>query len=75
MKVKILRTDERLGVKAGEVYEAKRYKYAPTEKMELIGREGDGYNPQCNQYMSELAFWMQGKWMVLDGTKYVPEVA
>lgn len=56
MKVKILRTDERLGVKAGEVYEARRYKYDPTGKIELISREGDGYTPQCTQYMSEIAF-------------------
>jgi|GEM_PF-5449471 len=72
MKVKVLETDERLGIKAGEVYEACRYRYDP-EKMTLLRRVPDGYDPECNQYMHEIAFWVQGEWMVVgEGYRYVP---
>ena len=73
MKVKILETSERLGVKAGEIYQAERYQYDPQEKVSLLARESDGYDPGCNQYFSEVAFWIQGQWMVVQGNQYVPE--
>lgn len=50
MKVKILKDDERLGVKAGEVYEAEPYWLDPSEKVSLLSRIPDGYEPECNQY-------------------------
>jgi len=56
MRVKILRTDDRLGVKAGEIYSAKRYWLDPQTKVELIAREPDGHDPCCNQYFSEVEF-------------------
>ena len=60
-------------IKEGEVYEARRYQLDPQEKVTLIGREPDGYDPECNQYINEVAFWMQGKWMmVTDNGQYVP---
>lgn len=73
MRVKILETDERLGIKKGEIYTAQRYHYDPTEKVSLLARESDGYNPECNQYFDGLAFWMQEQWMVVQNGKYVPE--
>ncbi len=75
MRVKILETDDRLGVKAGEIYEAKRYWLDPQEKVTLLGREGDGYDPGCNQYIHEVAFWIQDQWMIVQGTQFVPENA
>ena len=73
MKVKILETDDRLGIKKGEVYEAERYKYDPQEKVSLLSRVADGHNPMCNQYLSSVAFWMQNRWMVIEDGRYVPE--
>ena len=75
MKVKILETDDRLGVKKGEIYKAKRYEFDPQEKISLLSREPDGHDPRCNLYLHNAAYWMQGRWMVLDGTCYVPESA
>ena len=76
MRVKILETDERLGVTAGEIYEAKRYRYDPQEKYELISREPDGHDPECNQYIDGVATWIQNQWMIVgsDGA-FVPENA
>lgn len=75
MRVKVLKTDDRLGVTAGEVYQAKRYKYDPQEKVSLLSREPDGYDPECNQYIDNVAFWMQGQWMVVRDNQYVPEAS
>lgn len=73
MKVKILETDKRLGIKKGEIYKAERYRYDPHEKISLLSREPDGYEPMCNQYLSDVAYWMQGQWMVIRDNTYVPE--
>lgn len=74
MRIKILKTDERLRVIAGEVYEAKRYKYDPQCKYELIGRADDGYDPECNQYIEEVATEIKGQWMVVGSSgAFVPE--
>jgi len=71
MKVKILETSERLGVKKGGIYKAQRYTYDPTEKVTLLSREPDGYDPGCNQYVNEVAFWIGGEWMVVENNTYV----
>lgn len=73
MRVKILETDERLNVKAGEIYKAERYRLDPHDKVTLLEREPDGFCPGCNQYKHEVAFWLNDEWMVLDGNKYVSE--
>ena len=62
MIVRIQKTDERLGVKAGEIYQAERYRYDPHEKVTLVARQPDGYNPECNQYVHEVDFWIDGAW-------------
>ena len=51
MRVKILKTDKRLGIKKGEIYKVKRYWLDPQEKVTLLSRETDDYNPKCNQYI------------------------
>lgn len=53
MRVKILKTDDRLGVKEGEIYEARRYWLDP-EKITLDARIPDGYDPCCNQYSKDV---------------------
>lgn len=53
MKVKILKTDTQLGVVKGEVYIAIPYWLDPS-KVTLIERIPDGYDPCCNQYLSEV---------------------
>ena len=53
MQVKILKTDARLGVKAGEIYEAHGYSLDPS-KVTLDARVPDGYDPCCNQYWHDV---------------------
>lgn len=53
MIVMIKQTQERLGVTEGELYEAQPYAYDGS-KITLLGRVPDGYDPQCNQYRSEV---------------------
>lgn len=72
MRVKMLKDDERFKIKKGDIFEAIRYRFDP-DKYSLLRREGDDFDPECNQYKESLAYWMQGKWMVLDGNKYVEE--
>lgn len=73
MRVKILKTDDRLGVVEGEIYIAKRYSMDPQCKVSLVARECDGHDPECNQYIEEVAIEIQGQWMVVEDGKYVPE--
>ena len=49
MHVKIIETNDRLGVKAGEIYEASRYPYDEC-KYTLEARVPDGFDPCCNMY-------------------------
>lgn len=48
-KIKMLKTDELLGFKEGEIYEVKPYPY--DEKMILMRRVPDGYDPECTTYL------------------------
>ena len=50
MKVRILKTDKRLGLTEGEVYEAKPYSLDPWGKFELLARVPDGFDPDCTAY-------------------------
>lgn len=54
MKVEILKSDKRLGVKKGEMYKARPYSLDPGAKVELISRIPDGYDPMCSQYRNEV---------------------
>lgn len=71
VRVIILEDDERLGVKQGEIYSAQRYHYDPQEKVTLLAREPDGYDPECNQYVDSVAFWMQGEWTTVINNQFV----
>ena len=73
MRVKILESDKRFGIEKDDIFEAKRYQYDPHEKVSLLRRESDGFDPECNQYNHNIATWIQGQWMVLDGNRYIPE--
>ncbi len=53
MKVRITKTDNRLGIKEGEIYEAEIYWLDP-DKITLLKRIPDGYEPSCNQYRYEV---------------------
>ena len=54
MHVRIKKTDDFTGVKAGEVYEACRYWLAPDGKVTLLARVPDGYDPCCNEYLDNV---------------------
>ena len=53
MKVKVLKTDTRLGVKENEVYEAVKYPL-DSSKVILESRVPDGYDPMCTHYWYEV---------------------
>lgn len=68
MRVKLLNDDKRFELKKGEVFSAERYRYDPN-KITLLQREGDGFEPECNQYKEDCAFWMQDQWHVIKNNK------
>ena len=49
-----MKTDTRLGVKQDEEYRAIPYWLDPHEKVELVSRIPDGYDPACTQYRSDI---------------------
>lgn len=51
MIVEIKKSDKRTGVVKGEKYEAIRYHLDPWEKVTLLKRIPDGYEPDCNEYL------------------------
>ncbi len=68
MEVMILKNDTRLGIKRGEVYHASTYPH-DREKVSLNARFPDGHDPCCNQYRTEVATKINGKWCkVIDNT-------
>lgn len=62
MRVKILKDDKRYGLKAGDIYQAKRY-YNGYDKITLTYREKDGFEPKCHQIRDNLQFWVNGRWL------------
>lgn len=57
--VEILKTDKRLGVKKGQIYESERYFFDPN-KVTLLTRltkkdkKPIGKPPNCNQYLNDV---------------------
>ncbi|WP_294833316.1 hypothetical protein [uncultured Gilliamella sp.] len=51
--VEIKKDDETLGIKKGEQYLAVRYPY-DDEKITLVSRVPDGFDPECNQYWADV---------------------
>lgn len=72
MRVKILQTDKRLGIKAGEIYQASIAGYDHS-KFILDSREPDGHDPECAQYKTEVAHWINNQWMIVKGNAFAPE--
>ena len=73
VEVMILKDDKRIGIMRGEIYKARRYHLDPHEKVSLIERISDGYEPCCNEYIYNVAIKMQGRWMTIDDDNcYVP---
>ena len=55
-KIRMLISDDRLGLKAGEIYEVTPYCF--DDKLTLVRRVPDGYDPECNIYCeSECDAW------------------
>ena len=73
MQYKILKDDERLGIKAGEIYEGERYKYDPQTKVSLLYRIPDGYKPECNMYLDDVAHKFKGRWKVIKNNTFIDE--
>lgn len=44
--------DPRFGLKAGDILECQPYWLDPTEKLTVIKRVADGFDPECNVYRS-----------------------
>lgn len=53
MIVEILKDDAQLDLKKGDRYYAVRYQH-DDEKITLLSRVSDNYNPLCNQYLNEV---------------------
>lgn len=53
-KLIMLKDDPRFGLKAGDVLIGHPYRY--DSKWTIVCREFDGYDPECNQYTSDVAW-------------------
>ena len=49
MIVQLLEDDSRFKIKKGEIFKAQVYQLDP-EKITLLKRLPDGFDPECNQY-------------------------
>lgn len=54
MIVRIKEDDPRFDLKAGELYNAERYWLDPNDKVTLLERVSDGWNPMCNCYWHQV---------------------
>lgn len=70
MKVMVLKTDTRLGIKSGETYEGCTYQLDPG-KIVLSRRIPDGYEPMCLQYKHEVAININGQWCKSVNNQYI----
>ena len=70
MEVLILKSDKRLGIKAGEVYNSYPYHF-DRNKIVLDSRIPDGYDPSCAQYKDEVATKIKGTWCKVINNTYV----
>lgn len=50
MRVSILRDCKHTGVLKGEIYKAKPFWQDPSNKVELLERMPDGFDPCCTEY-------------------------
>ena len=54
MLVKLKADDERFGMKAGDILEVTPYWLDPSDKLTVIRRVSDGFDPRCNVYRSQV---------------------
>ena len=59
MRVRVKKTDTNLGIKEGEIYNARSYTL-DRGKITLVSRDPDGYDPECNQYRHEVEILPEG---------------
>lgn len=55
MLVKLKADDVQFGLAAGDVLEVEPYWLDPTDKLTVIRRISDGYDPNCNVYRSQVS--------------------
>lgn len=60
MKVRILKDDSKFNLKAGDIFKAERF-YDP-EKVVLLERESDGYDPECTIYKENIEYIFDDKY-------------
>lgn len=53
-KVRLIKDDPGLGLLAGDILICKRSSWDPELEYEVVYREADGFNPECNVYKSEV---------------------
>lgn len=54
MLVKLKKDEPRFKIFAGDIFEAEPYWLDPQTKVSLLKRISDGYDPECNEYMSNV---------------------
>jgi len=54
MIVRLKEDDERFKMKKGDVLEVRPYQYDPHEKLTVIRRLSDDFDPCCNVYRSDV---------------------
>lgn len=53
----MLNDEPRFGLNAGDIVRCVNYPYDPYDpKVTVLFREEDGFDPECNQYLSDVAF-------------------
>lgn len=52
--VRIIKGDPRFGTRDGDEFEAIRYWLDPRDKWTLLRRVSDGFDPDCNEYASNV---------------------
>ena len=60
--VRFIEDDPEFSINAGDEFEAWVYYLDPGEKVTLIRRLGDGFDPECNAYARQIEFvkWSTG---------------
>lgn len=72
MRVRILSNNNRIGVRAGEIYQGT--KSEKDAKMLLLKhREHDGYSPNCTESVRNLAVEIKKEWHIFKAGKFVKE--
>lgn len=73
MRVQLLESAEHLGLTKGEIYRARPYGFGPSEKVELLERESDGWSPNCTEYRYNVKILPESKefWSRVEIVEYL----